>query len=371
MFEIVATSTFGVESVVAKELKQLGYNVESIENGKVIFKGDEYDIAYTNICLRTAERVFIKMAEFKAESFEELYQGTLKLNWEDFIPKNGKMHIIGKSVKSKLFSVSDCQSIVKKAVVNAMKRKYTTNWFKEDGPVYKIEVSLLKDIVTLSIDTSGEGLHKRGYRERAGQAPLKETLASCLVILSNWNKQDILIDPCCGSGTIPIEAALIGKNIAPGLNRNFISEGWPQIPPDIWKKARNAAKNKINDNVIKVLAYDIDGNVLKIARENAKKAGVSEYIHFQQIPIQELSSKRKNVCLICNPPYGERMGEKREIIDIYKCLGKLYKKNPTWSFNVLTSSRYFQSNFGRKADKNRKLYNGMIKCYYYMYNNKV
>ncbi|MFD3157415.1 class I SAM-dependent RNA methyltransferase [Haloimpatiens sp. FM7330] len=367
MYELIATSTFGLESVVAKELKSLGYEILKVENGKVVFEGDEYDIALCNIWLRTADRVLLKMAEFKAESFEELYQGTLKVNWGDLIPENGVMHIVGKSIKSKLFSVPDCQSIVKKAVVESMKRKYKKDWFEENGPVYKIEVALLKDVVTLTVDTSGPGLHKRGYRERAGEAPLKETLAAALVLLSKWDNSRMLIDPCCGSGTIAIEAALIGKNIAPGINRNFVSETWPQIPRRIWDETREYARKKINDKEVKILAYDIDGRVLKTARRNSQQAEVFEYIHFQRMPIQEFSSQKKYACVICNPPYGERIGDKESIEDIYRTMGKLYKENDTWSFFIITSNENFQRNFGKKADKNRKLYNGRIKCYYYQY----
>lgn len=367
MYELIATSTFGLESVVAKELKQLGYEDLKVENGKVTFEGDEYDIALCNIWLRCADRVLIKVTEFKAESFEELYQGTLKVNWGDIIPEDGFMHITGKSVKSKLFSVPDCQSIVKKAVVESMKRKYNKEWFSEDGPEYKIEVALLKDIVTLTIDTSGPGLHKRGYREKAGEAPMKETLAAALVLLSNWNSSKLLIDPCCGSGTIAIEAALIGKNIAPGLNRNFVSENWLQIPKEVWEQTRDYAKRKINNEDLKIMALDINKGVLRTARENAKGAGISEYIHFQQIPVQEFTTKKKGACVISNPPYGERIGEIKEVESIYKRLGELYKENDTWSFFIITSNECFQKNFGRKADKNRKLYNGRIKCYYYQY----
>ncbi|WP_373898359.1 class I SAM-dependent RNA methyltransferase [Haloimpatiens sp. FM7315] len=367
MYELIATATFGLESIVAKELKKLGYDNLKVENARITFEGDEYDIALCNMWLRCADRVLIKMAEFKAESFEELYQGTLNVNWGDIIPENGFMHVVGKSVKSKLHSVPDCQSIVKKAVVESMKKKYEKDWFQEDGPEYKIEVAILKDVVTLTLDTTGQGLHKRGYRKRAGDAPMKETLAAAMVYLSNWNNEKILIDPCCGSGTIAIEAALIGKNIAPGINRNFVSESWPQIPKEIWDETREFARNRINDDEIKLMATDINRGVLKLARENAKSAGVAEYIHFQEIPIQEFLCKKKYVTLISNPPYGERIGEKEEIEDIYKTLGKLYRENDTWSLYIITSNEQFQRNFGRKADKNRKLYNGRLQCYYYQY----
>lgn len=370
-FELIATATFGLESVVAKELKELGYEDLKVENGRVTFTGDEYDIVTTNIWLRTADRVLLKVAEFKAESFEELFQGTLKVDWGEIIPQNGKMHVVGKSVKSKLHSVPDCQSIVKKAVVEGMRNKYKVDWFEEDGPVYKIEVAILKDIVTLSIDTSGAGLHKRGYRENAGEAPIKETLAAALVMLSNWKPDRQLADPFCGSGTIPIEAALIAKNIAPGLNRSFVSEEWHIIPKNIWEDTRNHARNQINNLEFRILASDIDGRVLRTARDNAARAGLSDYIAFQRLPAEEFSSKKKNGVIICNPPYGERLGDSKLVDEIYRNLGRLFKELADWSFYVITSNEDFQKSFGLKADKNRKLYNGRLQCYYYQYINNL
>lgn len=366
-YTLIATSTFGLEGIVAQELKNLGYEDIVIDNARVMFNGDERDIAKCNLWLRTADRIIIKMGEFKAQTFEELFQGTLSINWGDFIPSNGKMHVVGKSVKSKLFSVSDCQAIVKKAVVESMKKKYNIQWFSEDGPIYKIEVSILKDIATLTIDTSGPGLHKRGYREMAGEAPLKETLAAAMVLISRWEPKRILADTFCGSGTIPIEAALIGKNIAPGLNRSFISEDWPQISKSIWKDVREEARFLINDNEFRILASDIDGRVLKTARDNAKKAGVDEYIAFQKLSFEEFSSKKKYGCIISNPPYGERIGEIKQVERMYVKLGEVLKKLDTWSFFILTSHPEFQKLFGKRADKNRKLYNGMIQCYFYQY----
>lgn len=368
-YELIATATFGLEAIVAKELKELGYEDLTVENGRVSFKGDEYDIAVCNIWLRTADRILIKVSEFKAESFEELFQGALKVDWGNIIPINGKMHVIGKSIKSKLFSVPDCQAIVKKAVVESMKRKYKKDWFEENGPTYKIEVALLKDMVTLTIDTTGAGLHKRGYRELAGEAPIKETLAAALVLISKWEPSIILADPFCGSGTIAIEAALIGKNIAPGLNRNFASEEWPNIPSNVWEETREYARRKINDKEFRILASDIDGRMVKTAKENALKAGVSEYIAFQKLPVEEFSSAKKNGYIICNPPYGERIGEAKIVENIYKHLGTLYSKLNNWSFFVITAHAEFQKLFGKKADKNRKLYNGRLLCYYYQYIN--
>lgn len=366
-FKIIATSTFGLESIVAKELKELGYDDLKIENGRVSFEGDERDIVTCNLWLRTADRVLIDMGEFKAESFEELFQGTSKINWGELIPIDGIMHVEGKSIKSKLFSVPDCQSIVKKAVIESMKRKYRREIFNENGALYKIEVGILKDIVTLTVDTSGPGLHKRGYREIAGGAPLKETLAAAMVLISKWNADIILADPLCGSGTIPIEAALIGRNIAPGINRNFISEQWDVIPSTLWEQARKHARNFIKSADFKIHASDVDGRVLKIARENAEKAGVMENIVFNKIPVQEFSMKQKGGMIICNPPYGERLGEKEEVEELYKDMGKVFSGLNNWSYYILTSYAEFQKLFGKKADKNRKLYNGRIQCYYYQY----
>ncbi|WP_139904254.1 THUMP domain-containing class I SAM-dependent RNA methyltransferase [Clostridium thermarum] len=370
-YDLIATSTFGIEAITASELKALGYKDINTENGRVTFKGDERDIARTNIWLRTSDRVLIKMAEFKAESFEELFQGTKAIDWWKIIPENGKMHITGKSVRSKLFSVSDCQSIVKKAVVEAMKRKYKRDVFTEDGPVYKIEVGILKDIVTLTIDTSGPGLHKRGYRENAGEAPLKETLAAALVLISKWNPDILLYDPFCGSGTIPVEAALIGKNIAPGLRRSFVSEDWPNIKKSIWQEVRREAEAAINDKEFVIYGSDMDGRVLKTARQNAIKAGVEQYTNFQKLPVEEFSSRKRVAYIITNPPYGERLGEEKQVRKLYETLGNLYKNHPEWSFFVLTSYYEFEKCFRKKADKNRKLYNGRLLCYYYQYINPV
>jgi putative N6-adenine-specific DNA methylase len=366
-YTLIATSSFGLESIVAYELKKLGYSDLVVENGRVAFKGQETDIARCNLWLRCADRVLIKVAEFEARDFEELFQGTGRVGWPDIIPVDGKMHVTGKSVGSQLASVSDCQSIVKKAVVEAMKKKYHTDWFEETGPVYKIEVSLLKDKATLTIDTTGPGLHKRGYRTDTGQAPLRETLAAGLVLLSRWNPDRILADPLCGSGTIVIEAALIGKNIAPGLKRNFVSEGWEIIPGKVWDAAREEARNGIRDLDFRVLGSDSDGSVLTKARENAIHAGVADFIAFQKMPVGEFRSHKKYGYVICNPPYGLRMGEEGIVEDLYRSMGEMYRKLDSWSLFVLTAHPDFQKLFGKKADKNRKLYNGDIKCYYYQY----
>jgi putative N6-adenine-specific DNA methylase len=370
-FKLIATTTFGLEAVTAKELKKLGYEDLVIENGKVTFEGDEMDVAICNIWLRTADRVLIQMAQFEARSFEELFQGTLAVNWGDYIPENGIMHITGKSIKSQLHSVPDCQGIVKKAVVESMKNTYNIDWFSEDGPLYKIEVGILKDLVTLTLDTTGAGLHKRGYRALSGEAPMKETLAAALVMLSDWNTTKTLADPFCGSGTIAIEAALIGKNIAPGLKRNFVCEQWPIMPKDVFEQVREGAQKSVNKEEFRILASDIDGSVLRTARDNAVKAGVDNYIAFQTLPMEEFSSKKKKGCIICNPPYGERLGEKEKLQELYMSLGKMYKSLEEWSCFVITSFEDFQRYFGGTADKNRKLYNGRILCYYYQYLSKA
>ncbi len=366
-YNLIATTTFGIEVITAKELKALGYEDLKVEDGKVSFTGDEMDIAITNIWLRTADRILIKMASFKAESFEDLFQGTLAVNWGDIIPENGNMHVTGKSIKSKLFSVPDCQSIVKKAIVQAMKKKYNKEWFSEDGPEYKIEVAILKDIVTLTIDTTGAGLHKRGYRKNSGGAPLKETLAAALVLISNWNPSKQLADVCCGSGTIAIEAAMIGKNMAPGVNRSFVAETWPSADKEMWEQVREGARKGVNKEQFRILASDIDSWVLRTGKDNAEKAGVSDYIAFQKLPMNEFSSKKKGGVIISNPPYGERMGEAEVVEEISKEFGQLYSNLDDWSVFVITPFKDFQKVFGKKADKNRKLYNGRIQCYYYQY----
>ena len=366
-YTIIATATFGIESITAMELKNLGYKELKVENGRVEFKGIERDIARCNLWLRTADRVHIKAAEYKAETFEELFQGARAVTWGKLIPENGKMHVTGKSVKSKLFSVPDCQGIVKKAVVESMKSQYKKEWFPEDGPVYKIEVSLLKDVCTLLIDTSGAGLHKRGYRQSAGEAPLKETLAASMVLISRWRSERILADPMCGSGTIAIEAAMIGKNIAPGINRSFVSEEWPGFDKVIWEDVRLEAQRAINSKEFRILASDVDGDVLKTARENAIRAGVEDYIAFQKLSVQQFQSRKRYGCIICNPPYGERLMDSEEVERLYKQMGRVFTSLQDWSYFILTAHPEFERCFGRRSDKNRKLYNGRLQCYYYQY----
>lgn len=373
-YNLIATTTFGLEGITAKELRALGYDDVKTETSKVSFTGDEMDIAIANIHLRTADRVLIKMAEFEARTFEELFQGTKKVNWSKIIPRNGKMHVVGKSVKSTLHSVPDCQSIVKKAIITHMSEAYGIDKFEENGPVYRIEVAILKDKVTLTIDTSGSGLHKRGYRENSGAAPLKETLAAAMVLLSRWQENYELIDPFCGSGTILIEAAMIMLNIAPGINKEFVCETWPTMPGYVFKQVREGAKRAEKRNKdIKLIGYDIDTWVLRTAENNAIKAGVKDYIEFHKRDFREFSNSKKYGFIITNPPYGERLSDKKEVEELYKIFGKYKIQYDKWEFNVLTSYEGFEKPFARKSTKNRKLYNGKLKCYYYQYfdNDKI
>ena len=366
--ELIATAAFGLEAVVAKELKELGYKDQMVENGRVTFRGDQDAICRTNLWLRSADRVLVKMGEFEATTFEELFQGVKAMPWTDWLPENAEFPVDGKSIKSKLFSISDCQAIAKKAIVEKMRQKYKQDWFEETGPRYKIEVGLLKDRATLTIDTSGSGLHKRGYRELAAKAPLRETLASAMVRLSKWPADRVLADPFCGSGTIPVEAALYALNMAPGLKRSFAAESWPNIPISCWKTAREEARDVIvTDKQLRILGTDVDESVLSLARHHARKAGVEKHIHFQQMPFIDFRSRYDHGYIICNPPYGERLGEVKDAEEIYRDMRKVFGTLDTWSFFVITSHKEFEKLFGRKADKKRKLYNGRIECNYYQY----
>jgi putative N6-adenine-specific DNA methylase len=366
-YTLVATATFGVESIVADELKGLGYTDIEVENGHVSFPGSARDIARCNIALRCADRLLIRMSAFEATDFEELFQQTRALAWEDIIPADGKMHVIGKSVRSKLASVPDCQAIVKKAVVEAMKRKYHGSWFPETGPVYKIEVALAHDRATLTVDTSGPGLHKRGYRTGRGEAPLKETLAAAMVLLSRWRPGRELADPFCGSGTIPIEAALIGRRIAPGINRSFVAETWPTSHAGLWEEAREEARSLVVPADFRILASDVDATVLKAARANAEAAGVADAISFQKQPVDQFRSGRKYGCIVCNPPYGERTGDITEVERIYRRMGEVYSRLDCWSLFALSPHARFEQLFGRRAERKRKLFNGNIQCHLYQY----
>lgn len=366
--KLIATSTFGLEAVVKREVLDLGFKNVQTDNAMITFEGDLSSIPKANLWLRSADRVLLKLGEFKALTFEELFEQTKSLPWEQWISQDGKFTVTGKSVKSKLFSVSDCQAIVKKAVVEKLKTKYKVEWFTETGPEFTIQVSLLNDIATLTIDTSGDGLHKRGYRERSVQAPIKETLAAALIMLSYWRKDRVLLDVFCGSGTIPIEAALIGKNIAPGLNRKFASESWPILGADLWKRERVSALQAIDQNVnLKIYGWDIDEEAIEIAKDNAYEAGVDDCIEFEAKELSSIDIKDNYGVIICNPPYGERLSQLSEVENLYKKMGKNFSKLDTWSKYIITSYEDFERLYGKKADKKRKLYNGRIKVDYFQY----
>lgn len=366
--ELIATATFGLEAVVAQEVRALGYEDVKVDNGKVTFTADISAIPRANLWLRTADRVRLKMGEFRATTFDELFEKTKALPWSDWLPENATFPVEGKSVKSTLFSVPDCQAIVKKAVVESLKKTYKRDWFEEQGPMYKIEVALLKDVATLTIDTSGPGLHKRGYRGLIGTAPLKETMAAAMILLSRWKPDRVLMDPFCGSGTIPIEAALIGQNIAPGMNREFVSESWPNIPKTVWRQARAETHDLARyDQKLEIIGTDIDDEILRVARRNAAEAGVEDQIHFQRMDVRDVRTKRKYGYLICNPPYGERLGDWKQVARLYRDMGEVFSALDTWSFYVLTSDEQFEKHFGRTASKKRKLYNGNIKVDYYQF----
>lgn len=366
-FRCIATAAFGIESVLAYEVKALGFEQVEVCNGYVEYDADLQGICRSNLWLRTAERVFIKMGSFKAESFEELFQGVKRLPWGDWLSGDSEFPVNGKSVKSKLFSVSDCQAITKKAIVECMKSETGIEWFPEKGPKFPITVALLKDEATLMIDTSGEGLHRRGYRAKGNEAPLKETLASALVQLSRWRSDQALTDPFCGTGTILIEAAMLACNIAPGLNRKFISETWPGIPSELWKTERKAAYGAIKTGLeLRITGTDKDSQAIRTAKKNAEEAGVEDCIVFETMDLSAFSMKDSGV-IVTNPPYGERMGEIEEVRELYKLLGSKMKTMESWSLNAITAYEEFESAYGKKALKNRKIYNGRIKCYFYQY----
>ncbi len=369
-YEFVAPCHFGLESVLKREIIDLGYEIIQVEDGRVLFAGDESAFCRANIFLRTAERVLLKVDKFKAETFDELFEKTKAIPWENYIPANGKFWVAkATSIKSKLFSPSDIQSIMKKAIVERLKQVYKIEWFPEDGNEYPIRITFMKDEITIGIDTSGESLHRRGYRKLTSKAPITETLAAALIMLTPWNKDRILVDPFCGSGTIPIEAAMIGANIAPGMNRSFISENWTEL---IQKKAWYAAIEEANDVIIKspemtIQGYDLDGEIVKAARQNAILAGVEDYIHFQQRSVSDLSHNKKYGFIITNPPYGERMEDKESLPDLYKEIGRTFNALDSWSYFIITSYEDAQKYIGRTAEKNRKIYNGMIKTYFYQF----
>ncbi len=369
-YEFICPCHFGLESVLKQEITALGYKIVSVEDGKVTFSGDVAAFARANVFLRTTERVLWKVGSFHAETFEELFQGTKAIPWETILPVDARFWVAkANSVKSKLFSPSDIQSIMKKAIVERMKQHYKVDWFEENGASFPIRVAILKDEVLVGIDTSGESLHKRGYRKLISKAPITETLAAALVMLTPWHHDRVLVDPFCGSGTILIEAAMLGANIAPGMNRNFLSETWKDIlPTKIFDAAKEEAQAAIKQDIsMNIQGYDIDGEIIKAARQNARLAGVEQYIHFQQRPVSELSHPKKYGFVITNPPYGERMEEKTELPGLYRQIGEAFAGLDTWSFYLITGYEDAQKYIGRKADKNRKIYNGMMKTYLYQF----
>ncbi len=368
--EIIVPCHFGLEAVLKKEIYDLGYEILKVEDGRVTFEGDAEAVCRANIFLRTAERVLVKAGEFTAETFDELFEGIKAIPWEDYIPKDGRFWVTkASSIKSKLFSPSDIQSIVKKAMVERLKQHYHVEWFPEDGASYPLRIFLLKDRVTAAIDTSGESLHKRGYRTMTSKAPITETLAAALILLTPWRKDRILVDPFCGSGTFPIEAAMMAANIAPGMEREFTAEQWTNlIERQLWYDAVEEARDQVDTDIqADIQGYDIDGEIVKAARENAKRAGVEQLIHFQQRPVSALSHPKKYGFVITNPPYGERLEEKEALPALYTEIGQAFSRLDSWSEYLITSYEDAERYIGRKADKNRKIYNGMLKTYFYQF----
>lgn len=368
--EYIAPCHFGLEAVLKKEIIDLGYDIVSVEDGRVTFAGDSQALCRANIFLRTAERVLLKVGSFRAETFEELFQETKALPWGEYIPKDGKFWVTkAASVKSKLFSPSDIQSIMKKAMVESMKTTYREDWFPESGDAYPVRVFLMKDEVTVGLDTTGESLHKRGYRKLTAKAPIAENLAAALIKLTPWRGERILVDPFCGSGTIPIEAAMMAANMAPGMNRNYTAENWRHIVDSkCWYRAVDEAQSLIvRDVETDIQGYDIDDEMVSIARANAKMAGVEHLIHLQKRDVAQLSHPKKYGFIITNPPYGERLEDKNNLAKLYGTLGERYRQLDSWSMYVITAYEQAQQAIGRKADKNRKIYNGMMKTYFYQF----
>lgn len=369
-FELIAPCHFGLEAVMKREIQDLGYEISRVEDGKVTFSGDAEAVAYANLFLRTTERVLIQAGRFEAGTWEELFERIRAIPWERYIPKDGKFWVAkASSIKSRLFSPSDIQSIMKKAMVERMKSHYGVSWFPETGAAFPIRVFLYKDMVTVGIDTTGESLHKRGYRTLTSKAPITETLAAALIMLTPWKADRILVDPFCGSGTFPIEAAMIAANMAPGMNRSFLSEDWNGlIPKKLWYEAMDEANDLVNTEVeTDIQGYDIDGEIIRAARQNAERAGVDHLIHFQQRPVSSLSHPKKYGFLITNPPYGQRLEEKESLPALYREIGERFRHLDSWSAYLITSYEDAEKYIGRKADKNRKIYNGMMKTYFYQF----
>jgi len=369
-FELIVPCHFGMESVLKREIDDLGYDITEVEDGRVTFYGDEEAVCRANVFLRTGERVLIKMGSFKALEWEDLFQGMKAIAWEDFIPADGKCWVTkAASVKSKLFSPTDIQKIAKKAIADRLMEVYNTSWLKEDGADYPLRIFIKKDEVVVGLDTTGESLHKRGYRKLTAKAPIAENLAAGMIMLTPWNASRILVDPFCGSGTIPIEAAMIAANIAPGMKRKFTAMTWEHlIPKTLWQDTIEEAKEMVDLSVeTDIQGYDLDEEMVYIARENAKLAGVEKLIHFQKRDVAALSHSKKYGFVITNPPYGERLEDKESVAAIYKVLGERYKALDSWSMYMITSYEKAENDIGRKADKNRKIYNGMMKTYYYQF----
>lgn len=370
LYELIAPCHFGLEAVLKREILDLGYEISSVEDGRVTFLGDAQAIADANVFLRTAERILLKVGTVHAETFDELFERTKALAWEEYLPKDAKFWVAkATSVKSRLFSPSDIQSIVKKAIVERLKTVYGVSWFQEDGAQYPIRICFMKDEALIALDTTGESLHKRGYRKLTAKAPISETLASALILLTPWKKDRILVDPFCGSGTFPIEAAMIAANIAPGMNRSFLAESWANLSPRrLWYDAVEEAQDLVETRVeTDIQGYDIDGEVVRSARENARLAGVDHLIHFQRRPVSELNHPKKYGFIITNPPYGERIEERENLPGLYQEIGRAFSRLDSWSEYVITSYDQAEKYIGKKADKNRKIYNGMIKTYYYQF----
>ncbi len=369
-YELIAPCHFGMEAVLKREITDLGYDVTEVEDGRVTFYGDEEALCRSNIFLRTAERILIKVGRFHAETFEELFQGTKALPWEEYIPRDGKFWVAkAAGIKSRLFSSSDIQSVMKKAMVDRLRDKYGIGWFEENGESFPVRVFIMKDQVTVGLDSTGESLHKRGYRKLTAKAPIAENLAAALIMLTPWNKDRILVDPFCGSGTFPIEAAMMAAGVAPGIKREFTAQRWEHVAGrKVWYDALDEAAEAADFSVdTDIQGYDADDAMVSIARENAKLAGVDKLIHFQRRDISQLSHPKKYGFLITNPPYGERLQDKSELPAIYSALGERFRALDSWSLYMITSYENAEHDIGRKADRNRKIYNGMMKTYYYQF----
>ncbi len=369
-FELMVPCHFGTEAVLKREIQDLGYEISQVEDGRVTFLGDAEAVCLANVFLRSGERVLLKVGQIHAETYEELFQGTKDLPWERYFPRDGRFWVAkAATVKSRLFSPSDIQSIMKKAMVERLKEVYNLSWFPESGADYPVRVFFMKDEAVIGLDTSGESLHKRGYRKLTAKAPISETLASALILLTPWKKDRILLDPFCGSGTFPIEAAMMAAGVAPGMKRSFLAEKWTNVIPEkLWQQAREEAKELVDLEIeTDIQGYDLDAEAVKIARANARLAGVEKLIHFQQRDVRELSHPKKYGFIITNPPYGERIEEKSALPQLYQEMGRAFDRLDTWSKYIITSYDQAEKFLGKKADKNRKIYNGMIKTYYYQY----